>query len=113
MIKLPLVLDSEQLFYAQAEMGAQLKSFEEFQKLTEAEQQMVLDFLRDYSKMLQSYIMQKYHHTEEKNTEAQPAVWKNQKAVAPEYGKVVPKEEALIICAKNFKKLFGRELKIN
>ena len=111
--KINLELNSVQLFEAQADVGAKLKNFDEFQKLSERDQQLILEHLRDYSKMLQSFIMNHYHVSEKpKPVEPeQPKGRMHEELVKPTTVGYADKSKVLAGFAENFRAAFGRELK--
>lgn len=111
--KINLELNSVQLFEAQAAVGVKLKEFDEFQKLSERDQELILEYLRDYSKMLQSYIMNHYH-VSEKPKQVEPELPKgrmHEELVKPTTVGYADKTKVLAGFAENFRAAFGREFK--
>ena len=111
--KINLGLNSVQLFEAQAAVGGKLKEFDEFQKLSERDQVLILEHLRDYSKMLQSYVMNHYH-VSEKPKQVEPELPKgrmHEELVKPTTVGYADKTKVLAGFADNFRAAFGREFK--
>lgn len=108
--KINLELNSVQLFEAQAAVGAKLKSFDGFEKLIERDQELILEYLRDYSKMLQSYVMQRYYVkpqlTETEQPKSRPYEENRQPVTVS-----ADKQKVLAEWSDNFRKAFGREPK--
>lgn len=113
MPKLRLVLDSDELFQAQAKCGSRIKSMEAFNNLSERDQELVLEFLRDYCKMLQgTMIRDHYCPEEERPPEPQyPKGRLHEEVPAASYVGYMDKDKALAMFKVKHKEVFGRELK--